>query len=349
MLTLSFLLAATVSCAGTNDTAAIQSAVDAERLVVLVGDCRVQGNPGVRVGSDRALDLRQATIYQTENVGGSGTAGRNRVFETIPGASNVVFFGGRIVGSRNYVGGLQWSIGIMVDSAHDVLIDGTAIESFYTDGIRIGGNPPGSSGVTIRNARVSNSKRNAISITSGSHLRIYDSIFETSNCLSDAPNGVCSSYDLNMPMAGMDLEPNSGEVINDLVVIGCQFRGNQKAGVFLQANTSSPGEGYLFYRNTIAGNGAHGWIANQVNSVYAIANSVDGGTIGYSMGAGVRRVVFVDNVVSNTSSNGINFAGVWDPLVAWNTVNGEPVAYISIASPVKMNGVDGDVIIKPFQ
>jgi hypothetical protein len=67
------------------------------------------------------------------------------------------------------------------------------------------------------------------------------------------------------------------------------------------------------------------------------------------MGAGVSDVTFTDNEVSGNSGNAINFAGALNPFAARDKVNGRPVAYIAITSPVVMNGVAGNITIFPFQ
>jgi len=345
---LSFLLAAVVTCQGVNDTAAIQAAVDTDATVTLEGVCVVSGQPGVRIPSNRTINAYGAVVTQTPNIGGSGTAGRNRAFETISGAENVKFYGGRLVGSRDYVGGLQWSIGLRIDSATNVLVQDTVFEDWYTDGVWIGGNPPGSYNVTLRNIRIANSKRNALSITCGSMIRIESSIFETTNC-TEGGTVTCNAVELNMPRCGVDVEPNPGDIVNDLRVTDSISRNNERCGWFVQSGMGGAGSTYVFDRVRAEGNGTHGLIINQVSKATVTNSYVSGGTIGYSFGAGLMDLTFLDSEVIGTSGNGINYAGVWNPTVRRVKVNGRPVAIIAIVSPVAMNGVAGDVDIKPYQ
>jgi hypothetical protein len=127
------------------------------------------------------------------------------------------------------------------------------------------------------------------------------------------------------------------------------IRNNQKCGTFLQSGLGGAGARAVFLYNRYEGNGTIGLILNQLSSVTAVGNYVQGGTVGYSMGAGVRDVVFTENEVVGNSGNAVNFAGAMNPFAARNKVNGKPVAYIAITSPVVMNGIAGDVAIKPFE
>lgn len=347
---LSLLLAALVVCTGTDDVGPIQAAIDANTEVEIQGDCLVAGQPGLRLPSNRTIHAEGAILRQTENKGGSGEYGRNRLVQTNVGATNIRWYGGRFIGSRNYVGGLQWSIGFMIDSATNLLLQNAAFENWYTDGIKIGGNMPGSRRVTLRNVRVSGSKRNGVSITCGDGIRVENSLFENTNC-SEGGTVTCSSSESNMPMCGVDFEPNADEMVSNVRVTDSVSRNNEGCGWFVQTGMAgtSAGHSYAFDRVAAYGNGEIGIIANQVNGFSCRRCAVDGGTVGFSFGAGLRDLTFEDSEVANTSGNGINFAGVWNPIVRNIRVNGRPVAYIQISSPVKMNGIDGDISIKAFQ
>lgn len=342
MSVISVLLAGLVTCGGVDDTATLQSALDADSIEV-VGACAINGAAGVTIPSDRTLDLRQSTWSLLP-----GCNFRCKALQTAPDASNIRIQGGLLRGSRTPAAGLQWRIGLRIDKAYDVVVEDTAFEDWYTDGIWLGGNAPGFVGVRLRGVRVSNSKRNGLSVTNGDGLTVERSTFETTNCASDAPNGVCPPADLNMPRCGIDVEPNGGDIVHHFRLIDSLVRLNERCGVFVQSGLGSAGAGYELLDNTIEANGTIGLIVNQVSDALVKGNKVTGGTIGFSLGAGVRAPVFLSNEVSGNSGNAINFAGVWDPIVARNKANGRPVAYIGITSPVVLNGVAGDITIKPF-
>jgi hypothetical protein len=330
------------------DTPNLQDAVNeagSTEVINVTGTCYITANVGVSLKSYTTIRGYDAIFH----IGPLNKTPQSKIFYTVVGAQYVKISGGTFRGSRTPQGGLQWAIGIRIDSASNVLLEDLIFENWYTDGFYIGGNPPGSYNVKVRNVRVSNSKRNGLSIACGSKIRIEDSIFETTNCVSDAPGGICTAAELNMPMCGIDFEPNGGDKIDDVRLVDSIIRNNQKCGVFLQSGMGLAGDKYVFLDNVFSGNGTIGLIANQVSRVTLQYNTVTGGTIGYSMGAGLKKVMFTDNEVIGNTGNAINFAGAMDPFVTRNKVNGRPVAYIAITSPLVANGVYGDITIKPFE
>ncbi len=334
----------------TNDAPAVQAAIDAaapgDTILFPAGATYlIPGYPGIKVKGKLTLSAYGATLTQGPNVGGSGAFGRNRMFENIPDASEVKFLGGTFIGSRVPVGGMQWSIGIRLDRCVNCIIQDATLLDWYTDGVYLGGNPPGYTFVEIQRVRISNSKRNAMSIAAGVKVRIYASTFENTNCSSDAPGGICTAFEANMPRCGIDFEPNNAlDIIDDVVVVDSVFQNNEGMGIFLQGK--GLGKKYVFANNTFLNNKDIQFAANQVEDVVIAFNKTTGGRIGLSMGNNLRNVVLFGNEVSTTTGNGINVAGVRDAFFASNTVNGEKVAYINVAL---MDALIGDVCIRPFQ
>lgn len=348
---LSFLIAGLVTCGGINDTAALQSAFDVDAETTIEGACVVSGQPGLHLPSNRLIRAYGATLTQTPNLGGSGVFGRNRLVETVVGASNITWLGGTFIGSRVGVGGLQWSIGFRVDSATNVLIQDATFLDWYTDGVSIGGNPPGSTGVTIRGVRVSNSKRNALSVTCGTYIYIQNSVFENTNC-SEGGTVICTAVERNMPRCGVDFEPNGGDLISHVRVTDSIARNNEKCGWFVQSGMGGAGTDYLFDSVRAENNDSPvvevpavtgiGIIVNQVSQATVRNCYAAGGDIGFSFGAGVKDLTFTDSEVFGTAGNGVNFANAIGVTVKNITLNGRPVAYPA-------GGVSGDIDIKPFK
>ncbi len=91
----------------------------------------------------------------------------------------------------------------------------------WGDGIYIGG-PRGkeSKTVDIYNAVLDNNRRNAISITSGDGVNIY--------------NSLCANSNGNLPKGGIDIEPNSNEnVIDNIKIINTVAFRNPVYGIVL--------------------------------------------------------------------------------------------------------------------
>lgn len=115
----------------------------------------------------------------------------------------------------------EWGIGIRVFGAKDVKIVNPVIEKMWGDGIYIGG-PRGkeSKTVDIYNAVLDNNRRNAISITSGDGVNIY--------------NSLCANSNGNLPKGGIDIEPNSNEnVIDNIHIINAVAFRNPVYGIVL--------------------------------------------------------------------------------------------------------------------
>lgn len=325
--------------------AAIDAAADYDTVLLPPGPYLVPGFPGLKVKGKLTISMYGATVTQGANFGGSGIYGRNRQWETVPDALDVTIAGGTLVGSRVSVGGLQWSIGIRVDRCVNCVLRDVTLLDWYTDGVYLGGNPPGFYNVQLHNVRISNSKRNAMSIAAGVKVRIYSSTFSNTNCASDAPLGVCTPFELNMPRCGIDFEPNnSADIISDVIVVDSIFSGNEGQGIFLQGKGA--GDKYAFVNNVFTSNKDIGLAMNQVGDVVAAFNYIDGARIGISMGNNLRNVVLFKNEVVNTTGNGVNVAGVRDAFFAGNRVYGEKVAYINTTL---MDALVGDVCIRPFQ
>jgi polygalacturonase len=330
-----------------DDTAAIQAGVDA----CTEGDCVVfpadrtfivNSKIGITLQSNKHLDMRGATLAILAN--GSG-AGVQRLLNTAVGSQNITILGGIVRGSRTYVGGLQWNIGLRLDGVSNVLVDGTAFEDHYSDGIYIGGNMPGCVNVQLRGVRISNSGRNGMSVAGGSKMRFYDCIFEGSN-----------NTDLNMPRTGIDFEPGMAERVDDVVINDCIFRHNTGWGLLLQSKSKN-GADYSITNCTFESNGpgaSNGGAAiNQVSNVYFAHNKVFGqvgaagtpGTTarGFSFGAGLRNLTAEHNEVGVTTGPAWFWAGVENPIARYTKLNGGTVTYVAPAAVYGEVSIDMDM------
>lgn len=340
---ISMILAALVVCADVDDTAAIQNALNAGD-VELSGNCAVVGAPGIRIPGSRTLNAGTSVIRL---IPGCTTC---RMLETVVGASNITIRGGVWRGDR--IPSPSWKIGLRIDTAHYVTVEDAIFEDWLWDGVWIGGNPPYPSNVLVRNVTIRNSKRNNMSIVSGRNIRIERATFEAANCNPDwrtATPPVCTTTELNMPLCGLDIEPSGPtDRVDDVRITDSRFLNNQKCGVFLQSGKGVAGEKFVLIDNVADGNGTWGFALNQQSRVIAAFNTVWGGTLSYSAGAGVRDLRFFWNAASGATGNGMNLAGAWDPIVTDNNFGGRPLAIIAIPNPA-MNGVAGNVVMRGNQ
>lgn len=116
------------------------------------------------------------------------------------GKENITITNPVLVGDRNLHKGNtgEWGFGISIRGARNVTVNGAKIYDCFGDGIYIGRlNQSISDNITISNAFVSNSRRNGISITSGTNIKVISSTFQKSNGKG--------------PSSGIDIEPNNAQ------------------------------------------------------------------------------------------------------------------------------------------
>ncbi len=295
-----------------DDTVAIQRAIDQAAdgdTVRFPAGLTFRVNPatGIRIPSRRTLDLTGATLRIGANV-----ALRSRVLETVPGASDVLILGGEVRGSRTPVAGLQWGIGLRIDSASRVTVRGTRFHDHYFDGIWIGGaGPTPSRDVLLDGVTVTNCRRNGLSVTHAVGVRIRDSEFSWS-----------AGQD---PESGINVEPNPDEQVDDLAIFDTVAEGNQK-GFYLHAGRGRSGSNYKVIGCRISNNDKYGLIANGMRQFVLMDTTVEAPTgMGISIGEDAGRqasdVTVINNRVSRTPL-GLVLAGVQDARVFGNTFTG---------------------------
>ena len=110
---------------------------------------------------------------------------------------------GTIIGDKHTHTGEsgEWGMGIDVENAHHVLISGLTIKDCWGDCIYVGSE---STDVRIENCRLDHGRRQGISITSANGVSIK-------NCVITNVNGTAPEY-------AIDIEPNKGERVDNVVV-----------------------------------------------------------------------------------------------------------------------------------
>lgn len=116
----------------------------------------------------------------------------------------------------------EWGMGIGINGGARITVKGAAIRWCTGDGICIGG---GADDVLIQNVASDANRRQGISITACSNVRIEDSQFIRTNGTS--------------PECGMDVEPDSPNSTSNVYALRCAFSGNNKYGVNVFARASS--------------------------------------------------------------------------------------------------------------
>jgi parallel beta-helix repeat protein len=252
-----------------NDTAAIQSAISqvagtGGTVLVPAGTYMIDALTSVKLGSKMTFQLASGAVLQA--ITNSSTS-YNMV--NVSGQSDVNVIGGTLIGERTtHTGsGGEWGMGVNIVNSHNVVVEGMTIKNMWGDGIYIGGSSP-STNISICSVLADNHRRNAISIVTANGVVVKNSTFQNTNGTN--------------PMAGIDLEPNSGGSVSNVNVTGCKFLGNASVGILIYAG-AAPVTGSTFSNNVVSGNKQGG-----VQFYAAKSCDVTNNTISSSAGFGIQ-------------------------------------------------------------
>ncbi len=307
----------------TDDRPAIQAAINAGGTVSFGGGAAVCLAKNLMVGSNTILELGGATLDM-----GSLTPPKTWSIETVLGSANVTIRGGVILGHRLLTRG--YAIGIRINGADNVVIEGTRILDWPQDGIWVGGVgglvPNGrSTHVRISAVEIGNCGRNGISASNADGVRIERSHI----------------HDIHGdPGAAINGEPNPGDRLTGLVISDC-ILARCDIGGYLQIGGGFPGLDYSVLNNVFTDNVKFGLVCNGVIGLRVFNNVIKGGASGMSIGAPSADRLSTDVTVENNVIGGLRgliLAGAKNVRVMGNTMaGGRP------ETPVL--GVSGTVIL----
>ena len=297
----------------TDDTAALQAALNAGGLVVLpvgtylVGDLTIGANTSL-IGMGWGAHLKKkatATYLLSVNPGSGGTS------DPTQNARNITIANLWLEGLSGTAFS-QFNHMLNLNAASDVLVEGCHLTSFEGDAIYLGSSNVAATErhnerITIRHCvfdGVNKQNRNAISVVDGTDVLIADNDF-TRCSRSDMPGAV-------------DLEPDANAFarIRNVQIVGNRFRdiGGNVAAVAMylplgQAALTTPVRGIVIARNLIDTAAAAGIALTQTedkadasvgNAITVRDNVVLTTSRGVTM-QGVKGVRVLDNAVSTTT------------------------------------------------
>lgn len=307
---------------GLDDTSVIQacieSAVVGDTVTLLPGTYNINPGTGVRVTKSLTLELRGAQFLCVPNV-----APRSKALEIAPGVTDVKVFGGEFIGSRTGVTGLQWAIGLRIDQAERVLVEGATFRNWYFDGLTITGNitPTAdipSRDVTIRDVHIVGCRRNGLSVIHADGVLI---------------DGVHASGSDTDPGAGIDLEPNVGQYVHNVTIMNSTLIGNRR-GLYLHQGAGLPGSNYAIINTYVADN-----VDPVGSATYQIIFS------------GVNGVTVLDSIIEAATTPaprpgdvGVNFSNCRDVVFARNVVRSPiPIRVVNVTNALLFrNDLDPD-------
>jgi parallel beta-helix repeat protein len=196
-------------------------------VIVPAGDYLIDAVQSVSLRSNVNLRLLPGAVLRAKP-----NAATNYAILRIKNASNVSISGGSVIGDRDQHLGTagEWGMGVDIRGSHAVLLDGVHISKCWGDGIYVGSSTGTGSGacsdITLRQVVADQNRRQGLSIVACSGALIEQCEFNNTNGTA--------------PAAGIDLEPNAGEIVEKVRIINCTARGNQ-------------GDGFLFSGSGVSG------------------------------------------------------------------------------------------------
>ncbi len=205
----------------TNDTAAIQAAIDAVAGTggtVLVPNGRylvdATGKLALKVKSDMTLKLAPgATLKVIPNKAVSYSVLH------LSGVSNVTIEGGTLVGDRNeHRGALgEWGMGIRIDKgSSNITVSSIKVKKMWGDAFYVSG----AKNVTFCAVNAEYNRRQGLSVIAVDGMLVTNSIFKDTRG--------------TRPSAGIDLEPNNAkDTIRNVRIENSKFIGNAGPGILV--------------------------------------------------------------------------------------------------------------------
>ncbi len=203
-----------------NDTAAIQAAIDrvtgtGGTVLVPSGTYMIDAVTKLRLGSNMTFEMKGATLQAIPN----NATNYSIIF--MNNVSDVNVIGGTLIGERaNHLGTEgEWGMGIAVMSSQNVVIHSVISKDAWGDGFYVGrsDNNPISSNVKVCSVVADNNRRQGISIVAVDSMLVNNSTFSNTN---GAP-----------PMAGIDIEPDLGDNVNNVIIMNSQMFNNKGTGI----------------------------------------------------------------------------------------------------------------------
>ncbi|WP_404649147.1 right-handed parallel beta-helix repeat-containing protein [Dyella flagellata] len=214
-----------------DDTAAIQAAVNAlpstgGTIEVPAGTYMINALKGVSLRSHTRLLLDTgATLQAIPN-----SATRYWVVKAW-NVNNVEIAGGTVLGERSHHQGTtgEWGYGINVSGSSYVYVHDISVANCWGDGLAVGATGWGATvkpsySVTLNNVKSNNNRRQGLSILPSTQVYVVNSSFTGSNG--------------TLPQAGIDIEPQTQGVTQNVRLENTTLSGNVGNGLEVHLNVS---------------------------------------------------------------------------------------------------------------
>lgn len=289
------------------------------------------------------LDLNRATLK-------SALPGTNDPMVSVSGATNVAVFNGTLDGDKaNFAGTTEWRHNIYIKNSIGVTIRDVRSINAKGDGVYIGDQVAGlSRDVYLENSVFDQNHRNGMSVTHASGVLAVGCVFSNTSGTN--------------PQAGVDIEPNTADIVcENIRFVGCKFKDNAHFGFLVAVQTNPTVQQGDIYLDgcSITGNGA----ANDgggggIRLVGAATFTMVGGKIRSNTGHGVlsdttyvsSNVKFAHVTIERNTGHGIGapsqFVGFTltgctirdNSSLSANSFDGVNIAPAAASTGVKLSG-----------
>ncbi|WP_243288548.1 right-handed parallel beta-helix repeat-containing protein [Geothrix terrae] len=287
----------------TDDTAALQKAIDAVggtggTVSVPAGTYRVDALTSLLLRSGMTLSLDSGAILAAIPNGAD-----NYTILRVSGVSNVNILGGTLLGERSAHTGTTGEQGMglrITGGAQHIAVVGVTARECWGDGFMVAD----ASDVTLCHVTADHNRRQGLSITGGNGVIVRDSRFANTGG--------------TLPEDGLDIEPNSGQTVNNVLITGCVFTNNAGDGIEVGVPIAYSGLAFIYNvvieSNTMSGNGASSLSSGPRSGLevsntggHVVKNSTVQGNAGFGiyLRNGVTGTTVTRNTVTQNRLNGI--------------------------------------------
>ena len=299
----------------TDDTAALQKAVNAVAgtggtLYVPDGTYMVNALTSVYLKSNMTLSMSSGAVLKAITNGAS-----NYAIVLVSNVSQVNILGGTILGERSTHTGTtgEWGHGLSIKGSSQVVVDGVLSRDCWGDGFYVSG----SSSITICNVTADHNRRQGLTITSVNGMVVRNSTFKNTSG--------------TLPEDGIDIEPNPGETVNNVLITGCSVTGNSGFGIEICVPLSYTGQawitGVVVDGNTCTGNGVNTLSTSPRAGIEAsntpghtITNNISSSNgLGILLRNAANNFTVSGNTVAQNSSDGIQVYSTGGNVITGNT------------------------------